>query len=399
MEFLLYSTGQAILALCRFADEKEQDGSMKKARLIVPGMRRTRKWLMNMLTPQDESTEHTPDNSEAGATNIYYGDSLQARKDPEHLPPTNLSQRIGNKIRGVSHLLGSPYSGFGFRAACATLSIGIIAYLETTQRFFVEQRLFWAMIMVSIGMTQTAGSGVFGFFGRIAGTVIAMCTSLIIWYIVDGKTGGVLPMFWLFTCIPFYFLLKFPRFTIICLLTSVTQVLILGYELQVRKIGVILSTSNGQLYYPVYELAPYRLACVAGGMAVACFWTFFPYPLTTRSAMRKDLGASLYLLANYYSCVHTTTTLRLAGTSSDMEKGSAGQKLEKARVKVFAKQMALIAGLQAHSSFIKWEPSFGGKFPKQKYENILKGVQRFVSPPLINTLMQLGGGPQADLSR
>jgi hypothetical protein len=39
--------------------------------------------------------------------------------------------------------------------AAATMTIGIIAFLESTQAFFVAQRLVWAMIMIAIGMTMS----------------------------------------------------------------------------------------------------------------------------------------------------------------------------------------------------------------------------------------------------
>ena len=174
-----------------------------------------------------------------------------------------------------------------------------------------------------------------------------------------------------------YFLLRFPRFTVIVLLSIVTQVLIVGYELEVRKLGLQVATSNGQPYYPIYLLAPYRLACVAGGIAVAFIWTFFPYPITARSQLRKDLGASLYLLANFYSCVHTTVGVRLQGAEGDMGvKDRPGRRLEKARNKVFVKELILLAGLREHSAFTVWEPSLGGKFPKEQYDTIIEEVQR-----------------------
>ena len=380
LEFLLWSTGLAVLDFVRFADLKVQSGAMSKKRLVVPGMHRLRKWVMNLFKPEDSSTEHTPDSSELGSNYISAGDSLQIQKDPEHLPPTNAWQRLGNSIRSLSHVLGSQESAFGFRVACATLSVGIVAYLRDTHEFFTEQRLVWAMIMISIGMTSTAGSGVFGFFGRIVGTSVAMCTSLAIWYIVDGKTGGVITMLWLFIFIEVYFFVKFPRFAVISMLSMVSQVLIVGYELQVGKVGKTVATSSGQPYYPIYLLAPYRLACVAGGMTVAFIWTFFPYPLTTRSQLRKDLGVSLYLLAQYYSCVHATIGMRLEGNEGDEnEKESPGRKLQKAREGIFTKELVLLAGLRQHSAFTAWEPTFGGKFPRKQYDAIIQGVQNILN--------------------
>ena len=169
--------------------------------------------------------------------------------------------------------------------------------------------------------------------------------------------------------------------------------MIVGYELEAKKLGRAVSfspnrdiigfsqfqaaTSNGQPYYPIYLLAPYRLACVSGGMLVAFIWTFFPYPLTARSQLRQDLGVSLYLLANFYSIVHTTIGLRIKGTEGDTKsKGSPGRKLQKARGKVYVKELALLTGLRQHSAFTAWEPTFGGKFPKQQYDTIIQEVQK-----------------------
>lgn len=80
---------------------------------------------------------------------------------------------------------------------------------------------------------------------------------------------------------------------------------------------------------------------------MAFVWTIFPYPLSDRSWLRKDLGSTLYLLANYYSVVHSTIGARLHGTEGDMElKDSPGRKLEKVRYKVFQKLLVLLPSLQ-----------------------------------------------------
>lgn len=100
-------------------------------------------------------------------------------------------------------------------------------------------------------MTMTSGQSIFGFLARIAGTALAMVSSIIIWYIVDQKTPGVIVMLWFFIFMEMYLFLKFPRFIPAWLVFIVTQVLIVGYELQVRKIGIAASTSSGQPYYPL----------------------------------------------------------------------------------------------------------------------------------------------------
>lgn len=87
-------------------------------------------------------------------------------------------------------------------------------------------------------MSMTSGQSMFGFFGRVAGTAVAMVTSIVIWYIVNQHTAGVIVFLWLFIFLEMYFFLKFPRFLPVFLISMVTQVLIIGYELQVRKIGL-----------------------------------------------------------------------------------------------------------------------------------------------------------------
>lgn len=99
-------------------------------------------------------------------------------------------------------------------------------------------------------MSMTSGQSMFGFVGRILGTALSMIFSIIIWYIVDGQTAGVIVMLWFFIFLEMYFFLKFPRFIAIFLICIVTQVLIIGYELQVRKIGIKAASATGQPYYP-----------------------------------------------------------------------------------------------------------------------------------------------------
>lgn len=80
--------------------------------------------------------------------------------------------------------------------------------------------------------------------------MIATATSLIIWYIADQHTVGAIVFIWLFTLVDIYFVLKFPRFIPAVIITMVTQILIVAYELQVAKIGRAASERTGQLYYP-----------------------------------------------------------------------------------------------------------------------------------------------------
>lgn len=77
-----------------------------------------------------------------------------------------------------------------------------------------------------------------------------MCLSLVIWYIVDGQVAGAIVFLWLSIFICYYFFIKFPRFVPAILITIITQVLIIGYELQVHAIGRAAAERSGQPFYP-----------------------------------------------------------------------------------------------------------------------------------------------------
>lgn len=150
-----------------------------------------------------------------------------------------------------------------------------------------------------------------------------------------------------------------------------------------RKLVILCAGNKALTTSSIYELAPYRLACVAGGSFVAFIWTVFPYPLTDSSWLRKDLGSTMYLLANYYSITNATIGARLHRQEGNMDdKHSPGRQLEKVRRKIFGKLLLMLPSLQQHSDWQKWEVSIGGRFPRESYEAIihrLTNILRYLS--------------------
>ncbi|KAH8725865.1 hypothetical protein GQ44DRAFT_680675 [Phaeosphaeriaceae sp. PMI808] len=382
MMFLLNSIGRGTIQFVKFADEHDQ--ATAKNKLIWPGARRFKKWVKSIFSNQDtnQDDEVTSAVVDRSTTAVYMGEAYNKKKDPEHLPPANAWEKFGNGVRGIAHFLGSPESAFGFRAACATMSIAVVAFLKETQTFFIEQRLVWALIMVAISMTPTAGQSIFQFILRIGGTAVATIVAWLIWYIPGQHTVGILVFVWFFVAIGFYVPLKRIDLVIVGLISVVTATMIVGYELQLRKIGVTASTqTTGQPAYPIYILGPYRLATVVCGVGVAFFWTIFPYPITEHSALRQKLGGALYLSANFYSIMHEQVMARIRGDTGDEEndKTSPGYALTKARNKVYAKQMLTLQGLKMHAEFVKWEFPMGGKFPRKEYEEIIGYVSNIMN--------------------
>lgn len=213
--------------MVKYADEKVESGKLSKTRLIVPGFKRTRKWLWSICDADAGSREdgNGVGDIDQSAQHVDMGQSFHPQKDPEHLPPTNFSQRLGDVIRRFPAFLRSPESSFGLRVAVATMSISVIGFLHDTQTFFVQNRVLWATIMVTISMTPTAGQSLFSFILRILGTVLAMVAAFLVWYIPGQKTAGTLVFLWFFSSLGLYIPLKKPQFAIVGLIRYVIALL------------------------------------------------------------------------------------------------------------------------------------------------------------------------------
>jgi hypothetical protein len=155
-----------------------------------------------------------------------------------------------------------------------------------------------------------------------------------------------------------------------------TQVSIVTFDLAIRKVGVKTFELAGQNYHPIYILGPYRLLIVSGGSIVAFIWTIIPFPITERSQMRRDLGSSIYLLARYYNCVQSQIRARFQGTEGDTkDPHSPGQILSAQELIMFAQEAFLLGELRAHSALTGWDVTIGGKFPKNKFDEIIQDTQ------------------------
>ncbi|PSK44258.1 hypothetical protein B9Z65_238 [Elsinoe australis] len=379
MDYLLESIATRVYEFCVYVDEKTESGKLGRRRIVVPGYKRLRKSLRQIMSRQQDNY-HDDSNglmSEDGhrTSNVYLGSAYHHRRDPEHLPPETLWESFGDQLRKLPHFLRSKESIFGLRVALGTMCLAVIGFLSNTRAFYIYHRLFWAQTIVSISMSPSAAQSLFGFVLRIGGTFAAMCTSLVVWYIVDGAFAGVIVFYWFFMLWGFFIILKFPKITPVGLIYSITNTLIIGYEIQAVTLGIPRAAANGQAYYPTYLLAPYRLATVTAGLFLAWIWTIFPFPLAEHSELRRDLGSALYLLANYNSVMDETVRARIRGDADMSDPHSPYFQLEKARNKVYAKSTLTLQTLRMHTRFLKYDVPIGGRFPSETYTKIINRVQ------------------------
>lgn len=177
---------------------------------------------------------------------------------------------------------------------------------------------------------------------------------------------------WFASFLQNYFLLRYHKYIIGFLVIIITEVLSIGYELQVKKLTIPVATSQGTYWFPPYYVACMRVACVLWGTAASIFFTYLPYPITARGLLRKDVGVIMRLLAGYHAVVHATIKARLRGNECDVEeKSSRGRVLGHARKAMFNKMMVLSAGVKHNVYLQRYEPGLGGKFPVAIFEDVL----------------------------
>lgn len=126
-----------------------------------------------------------------------------------------------------------------------------------------------------------------------------------------------------------------------------------------------------------------------GGLGVAFFFTIIPYPVTTRSLIRKDVSGALYLLARSYSNVMALVRMRIDGTEGDLgSKSSHGWIYEKQRAKLLTESIVTIGSLRENIAFTVFEPSLRGKFPKEQYDTLIECCARLASPTSLRCLLR-----------
>ena len=184
-------------------------------------------------------------------------------------------------------------------------------------------------------------------------------------------TRGVIVIMWFVAFLQMYFLLRWPKYIIGWLVVFITEVLTIGYELQVAKIGVAAAESGGIYVFPPYYVAALRVACVLWGTCASMVFTYLPYPITARGLLRSQMAVIMELLANYHAVVHATIKSRLRGTEGDpSDKNSYGHVLSHTRKSMFNK-IAFLNSRAKHNVYLqKYEPTLGGRFPTAVFQEI-----------------------------
>ena len=375
VHFVLWHSTKAVIHLLHFTEALSSSGRLQQKRIICPSWAVLFEWVFKMFeSPDSMNHDHLSETLESQG--LFKMDTINGRNRRHFSAYAHTYlQYIGRRASAIPHALRSPSSLFGFRTMCASMSIGIIAYLKDSQQFFVRERVIWAMIMTMIAMKTTTGQTSFEFVLRTLASIAGTVGAFVCWYIVDGRPAGVIIFLFLYMAGSLYFGVVKPRYTILGIVSAVTPLISVGYALNVEKLGVAYLRASNTPNYAIYQVAPYRLINVIAGLAVAYFWTIFPFPVTETSMIRQNMGACVYLLARYNAIVSETllTKDRLDLTDTLMKR------LRQTRLDTLHQAQGYLVKLKTLAAYTKWQFAFGIELHLTELNDIIRILDRMTT--------------------
>lgn len=371
--FVLWHLSKAVLLVLEFADTMISKTRSKHKQMIVPSGSVLYEWLVHMFKSPDAASHTYSSDVLDGHTSLNPNNLY--RQDRRWPHDGSRIQAIRLRIRKASRLLRSPHSLFGFRAMCASMSIGIVAYLKDSHEFFVRQRMIWAIVMTMIAMKTTSGQTTFEFLLRLFASVAGTIGSIVIWYIVDSHQAGVIVFLFLYMMVSFYFGVVKPRYTLLALVSAVTPIIGVGYVLNVQKLGAAYLGEFDTPAYPIYQVAGYRLVNVVAGLFVAYIWTFVPYPLTEHSVIRQSMGACIFLLAQYNAIVSKTL---LTSDRLEFDEETTAN-LRQIRLETLQQTQKHLAKLKTLSAYVKWVFSIGEELRLEELKEVIDILDQMIT--------------------
>ncbi|KAK9365602.1 hypothetical protein V1509DRAFT_369875 [Lipomyces kononenkoae] len=371
-QFMLWHSSNALSSFLAFVQDKNNSQEWQKRRIIFPSWSELTHWIQAMFAvPESSNIDQILESSMDGVDRAALTMALRGQ-GPQHLPPNTFRQKFGQRVRMISAFLRSPHSLFALRATCASMSIGIIAYLRSSRMFFVEQKCLWAIVMTAFAMNNTTGQTTYNFILRVLATLAGTVGSYVIWYIVDGHPAGMIVFMFIYMAGSFYFCVVKPKYTLLAIVSAVTPIISVGYAMNVQKLSTETLSKTNTLKFPIYQDAAYRLVNVLAGLAVAYFWSIFPFPVTEGAIMRQHMGSCTYLLARYNAIISESLLIEERGLVPQL----LVQKLQQARLDVLQQVNRSIVKLKASSALNKWQVTIGEEFPIKAYREAISLLDR-----------------------
>ncbi|KAJ3778200.1 hypothetical protein FB446DRAFT_714691 [Lentinula raphanica] len=224
--------------------------------------------------------------------------------DPDSRPPSNVLQKIMNKLHGLYHWCGTPEAKFAFKYAFITIATWIPAVVRNSANFYYEEKGVWALIMAQTTLNIYASDQVFNLVIRLIGTFVGAVLGLAAWYIGNGNGVGnpygsaaVIAVF----LPPLLFVRNFApqKFLPGVLLGCATFALVMGYSWVDGHVVQFSSPGIG------WSIAWKRFTLVIIGSTAAFIMMMLP-PTSGRKAVRYRNALVITGLGSLYSFLIST---------------------------------------------------------------------------------------------
>lgn len=94
--------------------------------------------------------------------------------------------------------------------------------------------------------------------------------------------------------------------------------------------------------------------------------------MTDRTWLRRDLSATLHLVANYFGVINSTLHASLSASGGHAsEPHTPAHHLYQVGRRIFSKVMTLVPSMISHAEWQRYEPTIGGRFPRHAYDDII----------------------------
>lgn len=311
-----------------------------------------------------------------------------AQPRPEFEPRTSaIARYVAKPLQAIFDFLWSSVSGFGLRCAVAMLAASLPAYFRSTYGpVFLKYRFLWMTFSVLLGIQPIAGRSVFASVLRTIGTVVGGVAGL-----VAVEVGRVPAGY-----IPVAFLLLIPQFTVAqlrpqvgfltILLSSITMVLVVGFDVGQQKLGdTAFNVPTGAMPMSPPVAMGFRILLTVAGVVISLFFTVCPPLPTSRSILRQDMSRCMYVMLDLL--MHQSS--RAIGMSHMLSQtgkvdGDPCFAANEATSRALQTRLLMMTAMAKPSLvFAKLEPSLRGKYPHEKWAELLDSVELLVGSVLV----------------
>lgn len=281
---------------------------------------------------------------------------------------------------------------YAIKATVATVLLATPAFMDSTQDFFREYRMEWALITLMVVMTPTVGGTNLVAIYRIFSTILGCYVAMAFYMLFPGNMYVLSVLTWLFSIPNFWMILnnkhgKFGQFTL------------LAYNLVMLNKFNDRDTNNIE----VWVLATQRCFAILVGVVFGLIATAYVWPYEARVELRKGLSDFLLRLAWLYQklvSIYADYPIKNRGSGKNagpvphvVNLMEVGPNASEAQIMTFDAQRRLatqsfmdlelglqraLLELQDLLSQTPNEPRLKGAFPVDTYRTMLLSCQNIV---------------------